>query len=1745
MGGTSHKYWAFISYSHRDKAWGDWLHRSLETYRIPAAFVGRASAEDEIPARLYPVFRDRDELPTASDLGASIREALELSRCLIVICSPPAAGSRWVNEEVKVFRSLGRENRILALVVAGDPATTTEIDPEVLPPALRDLRAERPGAFHVVDVRLGASTKAQALLALVAKILSVDPKELETQDRKRKTRRRVFRTAALAAILATFFGVWFYQRVQAKRAVRLARIQRLSDLGRRQLLEKVDHRALVYLAKAYELGGDSPELRRMLGWSARETLPLLSLQHPAGVRAAQFSGNGQRILTIDGLGTARVWDAGRGEPLGHLDEPVEHARLGTRALDFDGTRVVSVVAGNRVRVWKAADGSPLASLDGHSDAVTTACFSPDGQRVLTASHDGTAKVWDAESGQLLATVASQPGSVKEARFSPDGQRILTVLDDGTASLWLAADGSLIADLDGYGSLESVGFSPDGTRLVVAAADGTLSLWNGVSGELVRELAAESYEMHEDLVVSISFAADGKRFVTVDRDDKCNIWNAETGELLQSGDSSEGFVFDGEDESTDFGSGSPKGASVAVDPSARRLVIGQPDGRFEVRSPDGWLLGSVPAHSGPVSTVAFDRSGKRFLTASSSDPVLHVWQRDQGSAAALRDGVFSQSPVSPDASVMLLTDAIGPRAELWDVATGAIRGELIGHRDYISRARFSPDGSRIVTVSTDNTAKIWDSAGKLIASLQENGPAVVYSASYNRSGRTFLSVGDDGTAKVWDARSGSVLQTFAGRGGIETHACWSPDGTRVAMADISGTVEIWDVESGRKVGSVGTAERSDALLDILWDVVFSPDGTRIATVQTHSAEALEAGTSDAPVADVWDTSTGKHLVRMTAPTDLRSARFSPDGMRLWTSTGDRGSMLWDAKTGDMLAILGKHDDDITAAAFNPSGDTIATASDDGAVKIWRTVDGTLLASLDGHTSSVRMVTFSPNGELVATASRDFTARVWDAASGRLRHKLADHKDFVNSARFSSDGSRLVTASGDGLAIIWDTRTGARMATLAGHEGAVSDAEFSPDGTTVLTAGVDGTIRIWDAVGGKASSVVRAHEGPTSISDVIGLGPAGRKIATVHESEGSNGQQRTVRIWDLATGASLAAIPGLTGDVNDIAFNPDESKLATASDDQTVRVWDADSGKLLLSISGHEDRVNSVAFGPDGRNVASASDDRTAKVWDAESGALLFSLAQHTDDVNFVAFSPDGTRIVTVDDDRTARVWSAGDGKFLFDITKIAGARPPIMFTPDGAMLVAATTDEMGAAAWSTHTGDRILSVALPIQDAGISRSNLLEAAWLSGDGNFIVGTTDEAVALWDIAPEKRSPEELAAEVRCHMALALDERNEIVPAKPDPLACRTVGEGALAPTVPAARAEEAVARKPTPKRQMEGAQLVATLPDEGPMPVRSASFSRDGSRILTVGQTAKVWTTDGSLVFSTPPGLGLLIEGAALDSSGELLGTAHDDDSARVFRIEDGTLVGLLQGHGNDVLSVAFSPDGERIVTSSRDGTARIWHAIGGTQIAVFEGHTAPVLSATFSPDGKHILTASEDGTARLWNAANGSLLHSLPASEGKSYFLSASFSRDGSRVLTAAGDLRAVVWDAATGERLVVLSQDLNIGFVAAFDTNAARVVTAGLGGIGEVWDASSGERLLSLRGHEKGKLLTAASFSADGRRILTASEDGTARVWKAADGTAVATMKSQTGSVAAARFSPDGELIVTADEDGPAAIWKLLENDGE
>lgn len=180
---TAARYKAFISYSHADGRWTQWLHRALERYRVPARLLADHGLASN---RLHPIFRDRDELSTSSSLSGVIQDALAASDHLIVVCSPAAAQSRWVNEEVKAFKAQGGGDRIFCLIVDGDPGS-------FFPPALAD--DEPLGA----DARPQADGKHNAKLKIIAGLLGIPFGELK--DREQRRRARFFAGAAAASIV--------------------------------------------------------------------------------------------------------------------------------------------------------------------------------------------------------------------------------------------------------------------------------------------------------------------------------------------------------------------------------------------------------------------------------------------------------------------------------------------------------------------------------------------------------------------------------------------------------------------------------------------------------------------------------------------------------------------------------------------------------------------------------------------------------------------------------------------------------------------------------------------------------------------------------------------------------------------------------------------------------------------------------------------------------------------------------------------------------------------------------------------------------------------------------------------------------------------------------------------------------------------------------------------------------------------------------------------------------------------------------------------------------------------------------------------------------------------------------------------------------------------------------------------------------------------------------------------------------
>jgi hypothetical protein len=166
------RYRAFISYSHKDKAAGDRLFKRLDGYRPPKALRGRETPFGPVPAKLYPIFRDREELASSPSLAGRLKSALNASDHLVVICSPRAAQSPWVNEEIRMFRESGRGDRVHAVLVDGEPA-------KALPPALTEKEGGEPLA---ADLRKEGDGWTDGPLKVIAGILGLGFGELKDRE---------------------------------------------------------------------------------------------------------------------------------------------------------------------------------------------------------------------------------------------------------------------------------------------------------------------------------------------------------------------------------------------------------------------------------------------------------------------------------------------------------------------------------------------------------------------------------------------------------------------------------------------------------------------------------------------------------------------------------------------------------------------------------------------------------------------------------------------------------------------------------------------------------------------------------------------------------------------------------------------------------------------------------------------------------------------------------------------------------------------------------------------------------------------------------------------------------------------------------------------------------------------------------------------------------------------------------------------------------------------------------------------------------------------------------------------------------------------------------------------------------------------------------------------------------------------------------------------------------------------------
>jgi len=264
----------------------------------------------------------------------------------------------------------------------------------------------------------------------------------------------------------------------------------------------------------------------------------------------------------------------------------------------------------------------------------------------------------------------------------------------------------------------------------------------------------------------------------------------------------------------------------------------------------------------------------------------------------------------------------------------------------------------------------------------------------------------------------------------------------------------------------------------------------------------------------------------------------------------------------------------------------------------------------------------------------------------------------------------------------------LSPLARRTHSVNACAFSPDGRWIVSADSDRTLKMWEAATGALVRALSSHTRPVS---GCAFSPDGLFIV-------SASWDHTLKVWEAATGTELHTLCGHSWSVNDCAFSPDGRWIVSASTDWTLTVWKASTGTLVRTLYGHTDQVNGCAFSPDGKWIVSASADRMLKVWEAATGTERLTLRGHRNSVSACAFSPDGRFIVSASYDQTLKVWEAATGALVRTLSGHTDWVRACVFSPNGRTIISASWDST-LKVWEGQTGQQVLTFPVDGQLSG--------------------------------------------------------------------------------------------------------------------------------------------------------------------------------------------------------------------------------------------------------------------------------------------------------------------------------------------------------------------------------------------------------------------------------------------------------------
>ena len=950
----------------------------------------------------------------------------------------------------------------------------------------------------------------------------------------------------------------------------------------------------------------------------------------------------------------------------------------------------------------------------------------------------------------------------------------------------------------------------------------------------------------------------------------------------------------------------------------------------------------------------------------------------------------------------------------------------------------------------------------------------------------------------------TLLVFSLISGYFTYAdvvTFSPDSMKLSYASGSD-INLRNVATNTNIATLQGHSR------YVRTMMFSPDGTRLASASSDSII-------------LWDMTTYTSITTLEPDQDTVYWKllFLTNGTLLASQSLGKTVKLWNVGTGENIATLEGHEEEVWSMAFSPDGTVLATGdggqSINGKVRLWDVETGENIATLEGHEGYVWSMAFSPDGAILASEGWN-GIMLWNVET---HTNIAPHDLGSGFGRFSPDGTIFASVSSQSKVDLWSMETYEKIATLEVNLEIFVwhglDVMFSSDGTVLaIWGGESGEIELWNVATHENISTLKRNEGEFTL---VVFSPNGKFLAATYF--GRSGME----LLNLVT--ATATLEKISGDNQEAAFGTAlENPLVVEAKDYSNNLLEGVQVKFTVTAGGGllagDSTVVEVTTDANGRaeqtlTLGSVLGTNTVEVFIGERKLATF---------NGKSVSPYQVEIISGNDQEgpaglplttplVVEVRDLGDNPYpdvqvTFKVTEGGG------LLAGESEVVEVTTDTDGRAMQTLTLGSDLGTNTVEVFIGG-PKFTTFNATSISPykleliSGNYQLGKFGTALEEPLVVEVKDWQDNLLPNTQ--VTFTVTDGDALLNGQSSVVEVTTDANGRAAQTLVLGNSIHNTVEVSIGHDLVEFNALG-----------NSSSHSNTLSAGFEEGITITAFSPDGkTLAFSST-----------------------DTYAVELWDVDTHTSKASFEGHMEPVVSVAFSPDGTLLATGSADDTVKLWDVEAQANIATFEEHTYDVVSVAFSPDGTLLATGAWNGVVKVWDVETKQNIatfggHDTDVLEGwlGGWFTPITFSPDGTTlVYGAAEDIN--FWDVETKQNIATIEAHPEGLSTLSFSTDGTRLVSSSGEGI-KLWDVETRESIPTSIPAGNDGILSTAFFPND--TILAFNLLRLVILWDVVQDTPIAILEGHTDNVWSISFSPDGSLLASSSSDGIVKLWNTAE----